>query len=81
MRYFFFSNCISRVPWLHLHLEAMLACGIAFHTAALVTIFARVVPFQLPPPWFLLPWLLPTIIGVPAIYWLKSRLSKKDPTP
>ncbi len=32
----------DRVPWLHQHFEALIACGIAFHTAALVTIFGRV---------------------------------------
>ncbi len=68
----------ERVPWLHKHLEAMIGCGIAFHTAALVTIFSRVLELHLAGPLALLPWLLPTLIGLPAIHLAKRRYAPQQ---
>ena len=72
-------------PWLHQHLEAMIACGIAFHTAALVTIVNRVLELRIDGPLAFLPWILPTLIGVPGAHLAKRRLAasrgKPDPAP
>ncbi len=53
--------------WLYSHLGSMLGGGIAFHTAFAVFGAQRVFAYELPGALTLLPWLLPTIIGVPAI--------------
>ena len=59
------------------HLECMIGCGIAFHTAALITIVNSVLKLQLPGALNLVPWLLPTVIGVPAIIVVSARYAKK----
>lgn len=56
-----------RMGWLHSHLGSMLGGGIAFHTAFAVFGVQRVIAFALPGTLAVLPWLLPTIVGVPAI--------------
>ena len=53
--------------WLYSHLGSMLGGGIAFHTAFAVFGVQRVIAFELPGPLAVLPWLLPTIVGVPVI--------------
>ena len=53
--------------WLYSHLGSMLGGGIAFHTAFAVFGVQRVIAFELPGTLTILPWLLPTVIGVPAI--------------
>lgn len=53
--------------WLYSHLGSMLGGGIAFHTAFAVFGVQRLIAYELPGPLTILPWLLPTIIGVPAI--------------
>jgi hypothetical protein len=63
-----------RGSWLIKHLECMIGCGIAFYTAAMVTLFNRYVGTQSGVA-TLIPWLLPTIVGTIAIYLLKRRLS------
>jgi hypothetical protein len=61
-----------RGTWLTKHLECMLGCGIAFYTAAFVTLFNRYVAMQ---SGFaaLIPWLLPALVGMIAISFLKRR--------
>jgi len=53
--------------WLYEHLRAMLGSGIAFHTAFAVFGVSQLLKFQLPGLLALIPWLLPTALGVPAI--------------
>jgi hypothetical protein len=52
----------------------MIGCGIAFYTAAFVTLFNRYVAMQSGVA-ALIPWLLPAIVGTIAIYLMKRRLS------
>lgn len=62
--------------WLYEHLGAMLGCGIAFHTAFAVFGSSRLFELNLPGLWQALPWILPTLIGVPAtIIW--TRIYKR----
>lgn len=53
--------------WLFGHLGAMLGGGIAFHTAFAVFGAQRLFSYEISGPLALAPWLLPTIIGIPAI--------------
>ncbi|MDE2653148.1 MAG: hypothetical protein OXI71_04955 [Gemmatimonadota bacterium] len=61
------SRGAQPMGWLYSHLGSMLGGGIAFHTAFAVFGVQRVIALELPGPLAIVPWLLPTIIGVPAI--------------
>ena len=56
------------MDWLYSHLGSMLGGGIAFHTAFAVFGVQRLIAYALPGPLTILPWILPTVIGVPAIF-------------
>ena len=53
--------------WLYSHLGSMIGGGIAFHMAFAVFGAQRVFSYELAGPLIMLPWMLPTIIGLPAI--------------
>jgi len=59
--------------WWYKHMECMLGCGIGFHTAFLVFGLSRLMPSAaLPGAWALLPWILPTLIGIPVMQkWIR----------
>lgn len=59
------------------HIECMIGCGIAFHTAALITILNNVFKLQLPGALALLPWLIPTMIGIPATAIVCAQWAKE----
>lgn len=52
--------------WKLEHLNALLGCGIAFHTAFAVCGINRILPLDLPGTWQVVPWILPAAIGLPA---------------
>jgi hypothetical protein len=52
--------------WKLEHLNALLGCGVAFHTAFAVFGMNRILPLDLPGTWQVLPWILPAAIGLPA---------------
>lgn len=52
--------------WKLEHLNALLGCGIAFHTAFAVFGLNRITSIDLPGAWQVLPWILPAAIGIPA---------------
>lgn len=56
-----------RMEWFFEHLVAIFGAGIAFHTAFAVFGATRLFEFRLPGAWQVLPWILPTIVGLPAI--------------
>ena len=69
------------MAWWYEHLGSMLGGGIAFHTAFLVLGAGRLFGLRLDGPWAVVPWLLPTLIGVPAsVYWTRyyRRKFKED---
>ncbi len=70
-----------RRAWFYKHLECMIGCGIAFYTAASVTFFGRVVQLNLSGPLTLVPWLLPTAIGLPAMFITKRHYQRKFADP
>lgn len=73
----FVTHSQPRRAWFYKHLECMIGCGIAFYTAASVTIFGRVLQLNLSGPLALVPWLLPTAIGLPAIYLTKRHYQRR----
>jgi hypothetical protein len=62
----FVTHPRPRRAWFFKHLECMIGCGIAFYTAASVTFFGRILQLNLSGPLALIPWLLPTAIGLSA---------------
>ncbi len=65
----------TKMSWWYKHMECMLGCGIAFHTAGLVFTTRWLQTnwqLQLPGMWQLLPWILPTAVGVPLTHiWIR----------
>jgi hypothetical protein len=60
-----------RMQWWYRHMEYMLTTGIAFHTAFLVFGVTRIFGSLLTGYYAVLPWILPSVIGVPAIlFWV-----------
>jgi len=66
--------------WLYRHVQQMFGTGIAFHTAFLVFGANRLFAVSLRGPLAIVPWILPTIIGVFAMKWYVDRL-KRNPFP
>ena len=58
---------VQPMGWLFSHLGSMIGGGIAFHTAFAVFGAQRLFAYELAGPLVIVPWLLPTIIGLPAI--------------
>jgi hypothetical protein len=54
--------------WRAQHITFMLIAGVALHTALGVFFVNGMLGMRLPAPWNLLPWLAPTLVGVPAIF-------------
>jgi len=66
--------------WKLEHLNALIGCGIAFHTAFAVFGMSRFLPVQLPGAWQVLPWILPAAIGIPAgIIWTRYYRNRMNP--
>ncbi|MCY3600571.1 MAG: hypothetical protein OXN85_11460 [Gemmatimonadetes bacterium] len=63
--------------WFYSHMASMLAGGIAFHTAFAVFGAPRLWEFAIAGPLALVPWLLPTALGVPAIFIWTRRYRRK----
>jgi hypothetical protein len=58
----------SRMAWWYKHMECMLGTGIAFHTAFFVFGGSRLFGLSITGPLGIIPWILPTLIGLPAIH-------------
>ena len=57
----------GHMSWFYSHLGSMLGGGIAFHTAFIVFGAQRLWACELAGPLAIVPWILPTVIGIPAI--------------
>lgn len=66
-----------RGTWVIKHIEAMLGLGIAFYTAFAVFGVRRFLPFELAGLWNLVPWIAPSLIGIPLIWLTVNRWSQK----
>jgi hypothetical protein len=67
----------SRMAWWYEHMGSMLGGGIAFHTAFLVIGAGRVFGTQLSGFAAVIPWVLPSIIGIPATSMWVSYYRRK----
>ncbi len=68
--------------WKLEHINAMLGCGIAFHTAFAVFGINRMTDYNLPGMWQVVPWILPAAIGIPATsIWMRRERAKFAKTP
>ena len=68
---------VSRMAWWYEHMGSMLGGGIAFHTAFLVIGAGRVFGTQLSGFAAVIPWVLPSIIGIPATAMWVSYYRRK----
>ena len=69
-----------RMGWFYSHLGSMLGGGIAFHTAFAVFGAQRLWAYDLAGPLAVVPWLLPTALGIPAIIlWTGYYRRKFEP--
>ena len=79
-RAFFQDPRQEKMSWWYKHMECMLGCGVAFHTAGLVFAFRWMSTndvLTLPGAWQMVPWILPSLIGVPAAYlWVRHYRRK-----
>jgi hypothetical protein len=57
---------LSRMAWWYEHMGSMLGGGIAFHTAFLVVGAGRLLGVQLTGFVAVIPWIVPSLIGIPA---------------
>ena len=61
---------------------SMLGGGIAFHTAFAVFGAPRLWAYEIAGPLAVLPWILPTVIGIPTIaVWTRRYRRKFNPAP
>ncbi len=60
-------NPRAHMGWFYSHIGAILAGGIAFHTAFIVFGAQRLWAYEIAGPLAVVPWILPTVVGVPAI--------------
>ena len=67
----------ERMWWYYAHLGNMIGAGIAFHTAFMVFGANRFVSMDLPGFWQLVPWVLPTAIGLPIQYRLERTQRRR----
>ncbi|GAB4180338.1 MAG: hypothetical protein Kow0020_16260 [Wenzhouxiangellaceae bacterium] len=66
--------------WRIEHLNAMFGVGIAFHTAFTVFGMNRLTGYTLPGWWQVVPWILPTVIGIPAgLIWTRRERHRLAP--
>ena len=57
----------ERMGWFYSHLGSMIGGGIAFHTAFAVFGVQRLWAYDIAGPFAVVPWILPTVVGLPAI--------------
>lgn len=67
----------QRMGWFYSHMASMLGGGIAFHTAFLVFGAQRLWAYEIEGPLAIVPWILPTVVGVPAIVIWSRRYRRK----
>ena len=74
----------SRMAWWYEHMGSMLGGGIAFHTAFLVIGAGRLLGTQLTGFAAVVPWILPSLIGIPAtMVWVgyyRRKFREDDPS-
>lgn len=74
---YFGATGLSQRAWFYEHLGAMLAAGIAFHTAFAVFGSTRLFDIEMTGWIAIVPWIAPAIIGIPAIRLWTRHYQKK----
>jgi hypothetical protein len=73
----------SKMAWWYEHMGSMLAGGIAFHTAFLVVGAGRLLGVQLTGFAAVVPWIVPSLIGIPAtmawVGYYRRKFREDDP--
>jgi hypothetical protein len=71
----------AHMDWWYKHMECMLVSGIIFHTALAITVSNRLLQQGLlSGPAALVPWVLPTVIGVPVTFvWILRHKMRFGP--
>ncbi len=59
--------------WRHEHLTSLLTAGITLHTTFLVFATSRSLQWQLHGWQMWVPWILPALVGLPVILWLRRK--------
>ena len=67
----------ERMAWFYSHVGNMIGAGIAFHTAFAVFGSGRIIGYELPGAWQVVPWVLPAAIGIPANRILERKYRAK----
>ena len=67
------------MAWFYSHLGSMLGGGIAFHTAFIVFGAQRLWAYEIAGPLAVVPWILPTVVGIPAIVVWTGHYRRKFP--
>ena len=67
----------ERMGWFYSHLGSMIGGGIAFHTAFAVFGVQRLWAYELAGPFAVVPWILPTVVGLPVIAIWTRRYRRK----
>ena len=71
----------EQMGWFYSHLGSMLGSGIAFHTAFIVFGARQLWAYEIAGPLAVLPWILPTVVGIPAIaFWTRHYRRRFDRT-
>lgn len=63
--------------WIIEHLGTALGMGIAFHTAFFVLGMRSFTEAWLTGFWGVIPWILPTLLGIPLISWMEKRYRRR----
>ena len=71
------SGFSSRMQWWYEHMDQMLSCGIAYHTAFVIFGATRLLGIEEQTIWTVIPWVIPAAIGMPAIYFWTRYYRKK----
>ncbi|MBA3887084.1 MAG: hypothetical protein H0X67_15345 [Acidobacteria bacterium] len=75
----------SRMAWWYEHMGSMMGGGVAFHTAFMVLGAGRLLGISTDGTWAVLPWLMPTIIGIPAgtiwVRYYRRKFREDDARP
>jgi len=66
----------TRDEWRREHLTSQLTAGITLHTALLVFGTSRTLGLQLTGMASLWPWMIPALVGVPVIVWMRGGRSE-----
>lgn len=70
------TKTVTNNRWLIEHASAMIGSGIAAYTAFFAFGGRALFEELLTGHWMMVPWLIPSLIGIPATIWFKRRLSQ-----